>query len=57
MMEFRHVHEGLGGEVNTSISYKVYDSDSLDEVMQEFRRFLLAVSFHPDSVEKYIPAE
>ncbi len=58
MMEFRHYHEDLLGNITTSISYKIHqDGGTLDDVMQEFRRFLLAVSYHPDSIDKYIEAE
>lgn len=56
MMEFKYTHKDIRGEISTEISYVTHDADDLHSVMQEFRHFLLAVSFHPDSVEKYIEA-
>lgn len=57
MMTFTHSQTDLQGNIVSSITYTVYDDGGIDEVMQEFRRFLLAVSFHPNTVDKYIEAE
>ncbi len=57
MMTFTHSHQDMQGNTVSSITYTVYDDGGIDEVMQEFRRFLLAVSFHPNTVDKYIEAE
>lgn len=54
MMEFRKTNENW----EELISYKVRDEHpSLQEIMQEFRLFLLAVGYHPDGVEEHIQAE
>lgn len=53
MIEFKYKHEDLRGEILTEISHLTRE-EGLNEVVQEFRHFLLAVGFHPDSVKKYI---
>ncbi len=57
MMTFTHSHTDLQGNIVSSITYTVYDDGGIHDVMQEFRRFLLAVSFQPETVDKYIEAE
>jgi len=57
VMEFKYTSRDLQGNELAEISYKVYEGSGIDEVMQEFRRFLLAVSFAPETVDKYIEAE
>lgn len=54
MMTFTHSHTDLNGNVTTEIKYTVHEDGGIDEVMQEFRLFLLAVSFCPETVDKYI---
>ncbi len=56
MMIFKHIHKDLQGQIISEITYEVHQESGLDEVMQEFRQFLLAVSYHPDTVSKYIEA-
>lgn len=56
-MTFKHKHIDYLGNVVSEIEYKVYGDEGIDSVMQEFRRFLLAVSFQPGTVDKYIEAE
>jgi hypothetical protein len=56
-MTFTHSHQDLQGNTVSSITYTVYDDGGIHDVMQEFRRFLLAVSFQPETVDKYIEAE
>jgi len=57
MMTFSHTSRNLKGDIDASITYTVYNDASIHEVMQDVRRFLLAVSFHPDVIEEYIEAE
>ena len=57
MIEFKYIHTDLNGQLSTEISHKVHSDEGLQDVIQEFRRFLLAVSYHPDSVDQYIEAE
>lgn len=58
MMTFTHSNTDLQGNLVSSVVYTVYDVDAgIHDVMQEFRRFLLAASFHPDTVDEYIEAE
>ena len=56
MIEFKHEHIDLYGHKQTEVTY-VSHADGLDEVIQDFRNFLLAIGYHPESVEKYIEAE
>lgn len=48
--KFIHIHDGVRVEVELDGSYIV----TLDQVMREFRAFLIAMGFHPDNVEEYI---
>lgn len=57
MMTFSHSDIDLQGNIVSSITYTVHQDSGIHDVMQEFRRFLLAVSFHPDTVTQYIEAE
>ena len=57
MMTFTHTHQDLKGMTEASVIVTLYNDDSIHDVMQEFRRFLLAVSFQPETVDKYIEAE
>lgn len=54
MMEFRSVHKSVKGEIEEEINFALDDDSDLHDVMQAFRRFLLAVGFQPDN---YIEAE
>jgi hypothetical protein len=56
-MEFLHTRRSLEGNILSEISYCMYTEGNLYDVMQEFRRFLLAVSFQPGSIDEYIKAE
>lgn len=54
MIEFRKTNQNY----EELISYKIRDvHPSLNEVMQEFRLFLLAVGYHPEGVDEHIAAE
>jgi len=57
MMEFKHTHTNFKGDVESEITYTILQDCSLHDVMQEFRCFLLAVSYSPEGVSKYIPEE
>lgn len=52
MLEFKRIDEKLG-EV---LCYRVKEDLTIDELMQEFRYFLLALSYQPGTVDKYIEA-
>ena len=57
MMTFTHTHKDLDGNVVVEIEHKIHSDNGLDDIMQEFRRFLLAVSYSTATVDKYIEAE
>lgn len=57
MMTFKYTHTNLSGRLVSQVEHIIYDSGDIHEVMQEFRRFLLAVSYHPDSISEYVEAE
>lgn len=57
MMTFSHSHKDLHGNIISQLTYTLYEDSGIHDVMQEFRRFLLAVSFQPETVNKYIEAE
>lgn len=58
MMTFTYSNTDLQGNTRSAITYTVYDEDAgIHTVMQEFRRFLLAASFHPETIDEYIEAE
>lgn len=58
MMEFKYKHMSLHGKLESEITYTIYNKDGgLNTIMQEFRRFLLAVSFHSDAISEYIEEE
>lgn len=53
MIEFKKIDD-----VNQEmIVYRAQDHLSLHEMMQEFRYFLLALGYHPESVEQHIEAD
>ena len=53
MIEFRRLSE----DYKEMLVYRCHDHLTLDEMMQEFRYFLLALGYHPDGVEKHIEAD
>lgn len=57
MMIFKHAHCDLGNRLTSEIEYTVHNEGDIHEVMNEFRQFLLAVGYHPETVERYIKAE
>lgn len=56
MITFNHVHKDLQGNVAVEIEYRVHEECGIHDIMQEFRRFLLAVSFNSASIDEYIEA-
>lgn len=57
MITFSHYSKDVKENTISSVSYTVYEDANLSDLMQEFRRFLLACSYTPESVDKYIEAE
>lgn len=53
MIEFKRIDEKDG----ETLCYRVRDHLTLSEMMQEFRYFLLALGYHPSSVEDHIEAD
>lgn len=56
-MTFTHAFKGLNGEETANIVYTVHEEGTIHDVMQEFRNFLLAIGFHPETVKEYIEAD
>jgi hypothetical protein len=56
MIEFKHEHIDLYGKSQSEITY-VSHSEGLDEVVQDFRNFLLAIGYQPESVDRYIEVD
>ncbi len=52
MIEFKKVDNS-----EEMICYRVHEHLPLSELLQEFRYFLLALGYHPESVEEHIEAE
>lgn len=50
MIEFKRIDEKHG----ETICYRVQEDLTIDEMMQEIRCFLLALSYQPSTVDKYI---
>lgn len=57
MTKFEHEHTSFCNDPESSVSMVLHNDASLNDVVQEFRKFLLAVGFHPSSVDNYIEAE
>ena len=57
MMTWTCEHKDHNGKVTTEITYKVHNDSHIHDVMQQFRNFLLAVSFTPGTVDQYIESE
>jgi hypothetical protein len=58
MLEFKNTHtDWKDDRVCETVQLIVYDDETLSEVMQSFRKFLLAVGYHPESINEYIEAE
>ncbi len=57
MLIFKHIHKNFEDDIESDVEYTVYGDPDIHRVMQEFRRFLLAVSFQPATIDKYIEAE
>ena len=57
MITFTHVHKDLHGNILSTVTYTVHNEGTIKDVMRDFRLFLLAASFHPETVDKYIEAD
>lgn len=57
MMTFTHSDTDLQGNITSSVTYTVHNDGGIHDVMQELRRFLLAVGYHPETIDQYIEAE
>jgi hypothetical protein len=53
---FKHKYTDLNGHTSSEVEYTCHD-DSLSELLQAFRLFLLAIGYHPDSVNQEIEPE
>ena len=49
--------EHLGGYSNHTVVMHVDRDATIDEMMDAFRCYLLAVGYHPDNVKDYFPEE
>lgn len=56
-MEFKCTHRDLQGRDTTVVTYTVLETGDIYDVMQEFKYFLLATGFQPETVNKVIPEE
>jgi hypothetical protein len=54
-MTFKYQFINLEGQLIAETVHSI-NEDSLADIMQSFRLFLLGSGFHPDSVDKYIEA-
>jgi len=52
MIEFKRMSD----DYKEMLVYRCHDHLSLPEMMQEFRYFLLALGYHPKTVENHIEA-
>ena len=57
MMTFTNYNKDHKGDTTSSVSLTVHNDASIHDVMLEFRRFLLACSYAPSSVDLYIEEE
>lgn len=57
MITFKQERQIWPGEADSTISYVVDGEENLNDIMQHFRRFLMAAGYHPDSISDYIEAE
>lgn len=57
MITFTQSHVDLNGHLVNEIVYTVHNEGNIHDLMQDFRRFLLAVSYQPGSIDQYIEAE
>jgi hypothetical protein len=53
MITFKYEFKDVRDQLTTEVEYTIHD-DSLPEIVQSFRQFLMGIGFHPDSVKAYI---
>lgn len=51
--EFRRIVEFVTGEEISSVEMK-FTHVTLEEIIGEFKLFLMAAGFHPDNLEQYL---
>lgn len=52
MIEFRCTQKDCVGEIDSEILYKIRTDMNIQEIVEEFKRFLLATSFTSKTVDK-----
>ncbi len=52
-IQFKYEFKDRFDELQSSVSVESYE-ESLPEIIQTFRNFLLAIGFQPESVNEYI---
>lgn len=57
MIVFKHERTSFTNDPDVSIEFTLHQDEDIHKIMQEFRRFLLAVSFQPGSIDEYIIGE
>ena len=56
MIEFKYEFKDLHGVITAEASHKCHE-ETIPEIVQSFRQFLLGIGFHPDTVDNYIEAD
>ena len=56
MITFSYQFKDINGHVTSEVSATCHE-ESLPEVIQSFRYFLLGIGFQPESVDNYIEAD
>lgn len=57
MIEYKYTNKSKVKFLANSVVYKSYTDGDIHEVMMDFRRFLLAVGYCEETINKYIEAE
>jgi hypothetical protein len=53
-MKFSHEFRDLSGKLVSTVKFELLVDDSILDVLEAFRSFLVAVTFSPEQVDKYI---
>ena len=56
-IKFTYENRSFTNDVKSVVEYTIHEDQSLDELMEDFKRFLLAAGFQPCSIKEYIPEE
>lgn len=55
MIQFKYIHKALNGKPLSRITYEVLEEGGdIYDMMQEYKHFLLAIGFTPDTVKEVI---